>query len=249
MEPQAVSPADETRCAIHVGLDLASSVDFTAYCVAEVLERPRPGAPLPPPPYSADDLEKETFYRVQAIDRLPHGLSWAGIGAFVVALLAGIWDEETVRMAGQFASARQRLPRALYADSTGIGGSLIAILEQALHDEPRTADVSVWPVSFIHGMRGYDPSKGTAGKTHIISNLQAKFATNPKRVELPKRDPMMPMLLDEIQAYRISIDRDGMETLGGVGAHDDMVTALALSCLVDSGRWRHRPIRFSAIGY
>ncbi len=234
-----------------MGLDLASRVDYTAYSVIEVLERRRLDAPLPPAPYSDDDLPRETFYRVQMIDRLPHGLGWDEIGGYVVALLAALYEQEAVRLAGQFSSvaAAGGLPRALFADATGLGGSIMGLVQQALYDEARTRDVDVWPLTFTSGQK-YRREDGIVGKSHLMHHLEALLAACPRRVQLPKHDPMLPTLLAELDAYHYHLDpATGHETLGGEGAHDDMVTALALGCLDDPGWYRPRSIRFEALGW
>ncbi len=200
-EDPAFADPTVTRLAIHVGLDLASRVDYTAYSVIEVLERRRLDAPLPPAPYSDDDLPRETFYRVQMIDRLPHGLGWDEIGGYV------------------------------------------------LYDEARTRDVDVWPLTFTSGQK-YRREDGIVGKSHLMHHLEALLAARPRRVQLPKHDPMLPTLLAELDAYHYHLDpATGHETLGGEGAHDDMVTALALGCLDDPGWYRPRSIRFEALGW
>jgi hypothetical protein len=62
----------------------------------------------------------------------------------------------------------------------------------------------------------------------------------------PGAHPTAPRLRREIDAYQIDIDRGGKETLGGVGVHDDMVTAPALAWLDDP---RTHMVTFGTVRY
>jgi hypothetical protein len=239
--------------AIHIGLDVAAgrsaTADFTAICVCEVLERVRADAPLPKAPYSVDQLEMETAYRVRWLRRLPHQLTWPQMGAAIVAALCGLHTDEMARLRARGGTLDDLLPKTLYADRTGVGDALVGILQQALQDESRTRDIFVVPLSFVAGEK-FDRTRGVVGKLRLISRLQALFATENKRVELPKDDPIFPTLLEELEAYQFKISEEtGAETLGGVGAHDDLVTALALVCLDDPRDYLPRHIPFAAPGF
>src|SRR5260221_14511744 len=76
--------------AMHAGVDLAKSVDYTALTLAEMWRRPRADAPPPRPPYRAEDVAQETLYRVQHIERFPHGMPWKAQPAAVAALLSAV---------------------------------------------------------------------------------------------------------------------------------------------------------------
>jgi hypothetical protein len=221
-------------------------------CFTEVLERVRRDAPPPPAPHSVDELAKETSYRVRYLRRLPHGLTWPQIAASLAALLVGFHTDQVTRTLARGGTVRDLLPTTLYADRTGVGDSLVGILQQALQDREETKDIFVLPLSFVAGEK-FDRARGVVGKLRLISRLQALFASAPPstpRVELPQDDPQVPELLAELEAYQLTIDRDtGAETLGGIGAHDDLVTALALSTLDDPRDYLIRAVPFHAPGY
>jgi len=225
--------------------------DFTAIAVTEVWQRVRVGAPLPPAPYHVDELERESVYIVQSVERLPHGLSWRETGAAIVAILAGLYDEEAARRAAgvYIGEPPAMLPRTLYADRTGLGDPMVELLTTALSDEPRTRDVEVVALSFVAGEK-FDRVRGVVGKLRLVSRLQALLATKPPCVELPKLHPQIPVLLRELDAYRLKLREDtGRETIGGIGEHDDMVTALALSTVDDPAYYQLGSIRFDAEGW
>lgn len=223
-------PNEERVVAVHLGLDLAQAVDFTALATVEVFERLRQSAWL--------GWSEETCYRVRDLQRLPHGVAYDEQARLLVAYLAELYRQQ---IAGTVAPTQHI---ELYVDATGVGRPVVDLLRRALLDEPRTLRVNVWPLTFRHG-EGFDKygastggasGMGYVGKTHLVSSLQALLATG--RLELPAEHPLLATTVEELQAYRIKIDQStGMESLGGVGAHDDLVTALALACLDDPRRY------------
>ncbi|SRR5260221_2058178 len=211
---------EERTLAVHLGVDLAQSVDFTAICATEVGERLR--APLG---VQLRERRVETFYRVHDLKRLPHGISYAEQSRLIVQYLVRISE---LQSAGTIPKS---VPRCLFIDATGLGKPVVDVLEEYLQDEPRTHDVWVYPLRFKQGEQ-YDRGNGIIGKTYLISSLQAVLAA--ERLDLPAKHPMLDVLKREIADYRIKIDAaTGIESLGGVGSHDDLVTALALSVVDD----------------
>jgi hypothetical protein len=203
----------------------------------------RTDVPLPTPPYRSEDVEQETAYTVQYLDRLPHGLTWREQAAFIAKLLAAVRAKLIAERAGGFGELRIP-PRTLFIDATGLGSPMMEVIREALNDTPETRDVNTHPVVFLHGQREYNWDTHTVGKTFLFRRLTALMATG--RLELPARHPMAPVLLDEINRFRFTIDRDGHETLSGeASAHDDMLVSVALATMVDM-TWVGRSIRFSA---
>jgi hypothetical protein len=216
----AILTGEERTLAIHLGLDLAQSVDFTAICTTEVRERLRVAEGA----LAALTRHTETYYRVQDLRRLPHGVSYADQARFVVAYLANIYEQQRT----------QAIPAAqcaLFIDATGLGKPVVDLIEERLLADPRTHAVWMYPLRFRQGEQ-YDRGNGVIGKTHLISSLQALLAAD--RLDLPAAHPLLDVLKREIADYRIKIDAStGVESLGGVGSHDDLVTALALSVVDD----------------
>jgi hypothetical protein len=53
------------------------------------------------------------------------------------------------------------------------------------------------------------------------------------RLDLPRGDPELDLMIEELKSYEIRIDTDANEKYGAfaVVSHDDMVTALGLACV------------------
>jgi hypothetical protein len=212
-------PGEERTLAIHVGLDLAQSVDYTALVTAQVGERLRQPSAWTP-------VRTEVFYRVQDIQRLPHGVGYGEQARMVVGYLATLYEQQK---AGNVPPTHQIL---LLVDSTGVGRPVVDLLKELLDDEPRCRQrVQTYPLVFRQG-EAYDRWRGVVGKTTLISTLQAILAAD--RLDLPAEHELTPVLTRELADYHIKIDAStGAESLGGVGSHDDLVTALALSVVDD----------------
>jgi hypothetical protein len=233
--------------AVYGGLDLALTRDYTALTLAEVWRRPRADAPLPPPPSRAEDVEQETVYKVQYLDRLPHGLTWKEQAAFIAKILKAVRAKLIAERAGGFGGEPRIPPRTLFIDATGLGSPRMEVIREALNGTPEARDVDTFPVVFLHGQREYNWETHTVGKTFLFRRLTALMATG--RLELPARHPMAPVLLDEINRFRFTIDRDGHETLSGEAtAHDDILVSLALATMEDM-TWVGRSIPFHAFGW
>ena len=227
--------------AIHAGVDLAKSVDYTALTLAEVWHRPRADAPPPRPPYRAEDVAMETLYRVQHIERFPHGMAWKAQAAAIAALLSAVQAQLLV----QYVS---RKPRDLYIDATGLGSPMMEVIREALDDHEETRDVSTYPVIFQHGQREYNWQTHTVGKTFLFRRLSALVAT--QRLELPKAHSLTAALLAEVDAFRFTIDRDGHETMGAEpSAHDDILTSVALATMEEGMWWVGRSLELHALGW
>jgi hypothetical protein len=219
--------------AVYLGLDLARTIDYTALSVVEVFERERPRPTSAPPLAPGQRALTESHYRVQRLDRLPHGMNFREQAAYVALQFGAIREELLTKYYNLHAIEVFTMPtRCLYADASGLGSPVVEQIKQALSDHVETRDVNVYPVTFIHGPRGYDEGKGTAGKTYIFRKLQALVTA--QRIDFTRRDPLWDVLLREIQAFRFTLDQNGVETMGGAAPmHDDLVTALALATMED----------------
>jgi hypothetical protein len=81
----------------------------------------------------------------------------------------------------------------------------------------------------------YEGRGDVLGKAFLVNRLQILLEQD--RLDLPKSDPQITDMVEELKAYEIRIDPDANEKYGAfaVGAHDDMVTALGLACIEDPG--------------
>jgi hypothetical protein len=233
--------------AIHAGVDLAKSVDYTAVTLAEVWRRERTDVPPPPPPSRVEDRPQEVFYRVQDFQQFPHKMAWKAQAHAIAALLAAARAQIADAWNPHGFAPLTIPPREVYIDATGLGSPMMDMIREALDAHEETRDVNTWPVIFQHGQRDYNLETHTAGKTFLFRRLSALLATD--RLELPKQHPLTRVLLSEIAAFRFSIDRDGHETMGAESsAHDDVLTSLALATMVEGMWWVGRAIRFKIPG-
>jgi hypothetical protein len=228
--------------AVHIGVDLGQTVDFSAIAVVEVGERPsdrmykdwRTGKMVPVP---------EATYRVQRLQRLDLGTAWVLIAARVVDVVASLWDwEKKLRTAGALLPNGPQLPWDIWADATGVGKPIMELIANGLEAEPRTRRARLHPVKFYHGdefRRGQldDGTTDALGKAYLVSRLQSLAQAEPPLLRLPPRDPEAQTMMQELKDYRIKVDTDANDRYGAfsTGAHDDLVTALGLACIEEPG--------------
>jgi hypothetical protein len=205
--------------------------------MTECWSRIREDAPPPRPPYHLDDLEHETLYRVQDFQQFPHGVPWRAQAVKVAALMAAVRAQIIAAYNPHGFEPLTIPPRKVYIDATGLGSPMMDMIREALKDHDETRDVLTYPVIFQHGQREYKTDTHTVGKTHLFRRLTALMATG--RLELPAHHPLTPLLKREIAAFRFTIDRDGHETMGAEASeHDDVLTSLALSVMIDPAMYR-----------
>jgi len=223
---------------VHVGLDLGKQQDPTALVVAEVTEESAatPAEPLLPP---------YTRYRVQMIERLPLGTSYPGVATYVVKVLAALyaaWLTHAKQLL--YPPSPDSLSIQLFADATGVGMPVVDILREAI-DADRSgaaARTILRPITFVHGeqyTRSLGVQPGRMGKAYLVSRLQALLQQQ-NRIDLPKGEPDILAMVEELKTYDIHIDQDGHDTYGAfkVGTHDDLATALGLAVLEDPREYR-----------
>src|SRR5262245_60042765 len=114
--------------AIHAGVDLAKSVDYTALTIAEVWRRPCADVPPPRPPYRAEDVEHETLYRVQDIQQFPHEMAWKAQAHAIAALMAAVRAQLAAAYNPHSFAPLRIVPRDLYIDATGLGSPMMEVI-------------------------------------------------------------------------------------------------------------------------
>src|SRR5260221_2906654 len=228
--------------AVHIGVDLGQTVDFSAIAMVEVGERPsdrmvrswRSGQYV---------SVSEATYRVQRLQRLDLGMAWVAMAARIVEVVASLWDwEKGLREPGELQPHEPQLPWDIWADATGVGKPIMELIANGLQASSKTDRARLHPVKFYHGdeFRRGALDEGTTdalGKAYLVSRLQALAQANPPLLRLPPRDPEAQTMMQELKDYRIKVDTDANDKYGAfsTGTHDDLVTALGLACIEDPG--------------
>lgn len=234
----------EERLPINIGIDIGQIHDPTAICVSEVEQvdtgRVRitgkqtighhddRGSWVPP---TGSEPVMRSEYTVRFIKRLPLNTSYPDVAIYIADML----DNEL------FANRNVKI----LLDVTGVGRPVYNSLEKEINLRRNNAlqmeiNGLVWktgkhtlqlkPISFTYGEM-YNRSKGTLGKAFLVSRLQSLLQE--KRVHGPDTREMK-ATIDELLVYEIKVKDDGKEQFGAkTGAHDDLATALGLSCLED----------------
>lgn len=214
---------------ICIGADIGQLHDPTAVCVCETMRvdtgkirygkvqtmaRYDPKGEWIPP--TGTDPVMVTEYTVRHIARLPLGTSYPDVALHLADLLSSkLLARRNVR---------------ILLDVTGIGRAIYDDLKKEIRLRPEAQHVMVKPISFVHG-EAYNRTRGTLGKAFLVSRLQSLLQSN--RIHAPKTAEML-ATLEELKVYEIKVSQDGKDTYGGaIGHHDDLATALALSCLED----------------
>lgn len=213
---------------VTIGIDIGQISDPTAISVAEVSQKHtgkyRDCERIPPHvdaqgqfvgPKDAEPV-MVTEYTVRTIRRLPLGTSYPDVAIHIADMLCNpLFARRQVRV---------------LIDVTGVGRPVYDDLkkEAGLRKEARHAFIK--PISFVHGEK-YNRNTGTLGKAYLVSRLQSLLQGG--RVHAPDTAEMK-VTLDELRVYEIKVDQDGKDTYGAsIGKHDDLATALGLSCLED----------------
>jgi hypothetical protein len=210
-----------------LGVDVGKTQDPTAVALAEQIWRPR--ATEGEGAYEGDASPAFVdHYYIRHLERLELGTDYPEI----VRTLAQIWRSVRQRLVDQNVGSGQGKPEVpglkVYVDATGVGLPVVDMLKEA--------GVPVIPVYFTHGDRRTeqkDPSGQNyvmLGKAFLVSRMQALLQTN--RIHLPKTQEAR-QLAKELMDYEIKVDTAANDKYGAfkVGTHDDLVTALGLTCV------------------
>jgi hypothetical protein len=225
--------------AVHIGLDIGQKSDYSAVVVVQVGERPGPQTYRS---YRTGDLEHvpESTYKVRHLARLPLGTPFRDVAQEVVNLVGGVWAwEKELRQEGYILPTEPQLTRDLWMDATGMGLPVVEMVKNALAVSAKTDQCLVHPVVFNYGDRykrgEFEGHGDVLGKGYLVNRLQVLFEQ--RQLTLPKGDPQTDAMVEELKAYEIRVDENANERYGAfvVGAHDDMVTALGLTCIEDPG--------------
>jgi hypothetical protein len=204
------------------------------------------------PPKDAEPV-LQTRFIVRQIGRMPLGTSYPDVAEKIVdILLSDKFEGRQIRLLVDVTGVGQaiydmirreiyeRTHEAIrtYREDIEEGAIKQRILDMLRLPRPaltpeqkeRLKRVSLQPISFVHGEK-YNRSKGTLGKAFLVSKMQAHLQYG--RVDLPNT-PEAKATCDELLVYEIKISEKGTDTYGAkTGKHDDLATALALSCLED----------------
>ncbi len=153
-------------------------------------------------------------YTIRNIRRLPLGTSYPDVAIVIAEMLCSpVFKGRKVRV---------------LMDVTGVGRPVYDDLRKEIKLREEAKDTWLKPVTFSHGEH-YNRTTGLLGKAYLVSRLQALLQGG--RVHAPDTAEVR-ATLEELKVYEIKIDDKGKDTYGGaIGKHDDLATALALSCL------------------
>ncbi|SRR6266567_219336 len=214
---------------IQIGIDIGQLHDPTTLCVAECIQKPtgkhrwikRVPAYLDKQGqfHSAKETDPvvKTEYFIRHITRLPLGMSYPKVAEHIADLLCSP------------IFARRRVNVLL--DVTGVGRPVYDDLcsEAKLHEQARR--IAIKPITFTHG-ETYNAKTGLLGKAFLVSRLQSLLQG--ERIHAPDTSEVK-ATIEELKVYEIKVNQDGKDQYGAfkTGKHDDLVTALGLSCLED----------------
>lgn len=220
---------EDTLPPVNVGIDVGQIQDNTAISVAEVMHthtgKYRYVEPMPAhfdkdwrqmlAPKDADPV-MVSHYHIRHITRLPLGTSYPDVALHIADMLSK----------PIFAHRRVRV----FIDVTGVGRPVFDDLRREVTLRHETQGILLRPITFAHGEK-YNRVTGILGKAYLVSRLQSLLQG--RRVHAPDTEEVR-ATLEELKVYEIKITDDGKDTYGAsVGKHDDLATALGLSCLED----------------
>lgn len=256
-----MQPLPETNNPIQIGADIGKVTDPTALSIAEVVRvetgRFRSCKRVPAhmdektgqfvPARDAEPVLR-TRWIVRQIGRLALGTDYPEVAVKIVdMLLSDKFERRKIRM---------------LIDTTGVGQAIFDMVKleiyEAIHGIVRVQEgsdkqdavaairpprnltsgqkeqlkrVSLQPISFIHGQK-YDRKHGTLGKDFLVSKMQARLQYGD--VDIPDT-PEAKATCEELKVYETRINDKGNAQHGAfqTGKHDDLATALGLSCLED----------------
>jgi Terminase RNaseH-like domain len=217
---------------INIGIDIGKVNDPSAVSVAEAAQYAtgahRYTGRIPPhvdhrgffdPGKDTDPIMK-TRYVIRQMQRLKLGLGYPEQAKLLEDLLCNaIFRDRELRV---------------FVDITGVGRPVYEDIRSALtvREEvlARRNPIQWRPVNFVHG-ETYNRRTGSLGKGFLVSRLQALLQNG--RIDGPNTAEML-ATIEELRVYESKISDEGAATYGAkTGKHDDLATALALSCLED----------------
>lgn len=229
---------------VNIGVDVGQVHDPTSICVAEVhqvdtgekryMKNPEMGHHndrgewIPPKVY---DVVTRTEYIIKFIKRLPLNTSYPEVAKYLANMLKNdVFQNRNIRV---------------LIDVTGVGRPVYDHLREEILFRQHNADVvhsfeagvkfqigrytlHIKPISFTHGEE-YNRKKGTLGKAFFVSKMQTLLQE--QCIHGPNISEMQ-AAVEELKVYEIKVDNNGKDTYGAkTGKHDDLATALGLSCL------------------
>jgi hypothetical protein len=229
---------------VSVGIDVGQVTDPTALCITECIRRDtgriryareQEMARYSPKgewiPSKGADPVFVTDYTVRHIERLSLGMSYPDQAAYLADVLCN-------------PLLRQRRV-TVRIDVTGVGRPVYESLlgefnirkygryrPNGTFQPPREmCEAYFLPITFVHG-ETYNRRTGSLGKSFLVSKLQSLLQSG--RVHAPDT-PEVRATLDEMRVYERRMSQDGVDQYGAFkkGTHDDLATALGLSCLED----------------
>lgn len=211
-----------------VGIDVGQLHDPTAISVAEAIQTPtgkhrwikRVPAHIDKRGQFHEAREVDplmaTEYMIRHIERLPLGTSYPDVAIKIADLLCNQ------------VFARRRVQ--ILIDVTGVGRPVYEDLKLEVQRREQTRKVIIKPITFTHGEK-YTATTGMLGKAYLVSRLQSLLQAG--RVHAPNTKEVQ-ATIEELKVYEIKVNQDGKDTYGAItGRHDDLATALGLSCLED----------------
>ncbi len=212
-----------------IGVDVGQIHDPTAIAVAEVIQKDTGKLRYTEPIQSLGHFEKGQWiapdgfdpvmvseYTIRHIKRLPLGTSYPDVALHIADMLCSpLFARRDVRV---------------LIDVTVVGRPVYDDLKKEIGLRKEARHVQLKPITFSHGEK-YNRSTGVLAKAFLVSRLQSLLQGG--RVHAPDT-PEVKVMLEELRVYEIKVSDDGKDTYGAsIGKHDDLATALGLSCLED----------------
>jgi len=212
-----------------IGVDLGQANDPTAYCLTEVIRDPG---------------ELHSMFVVHEIARLPLGMSYPDQARRLTLLYqraVAIVSEQEVKAKGirRFLRAPYMDPPPeieaahsvwMNVDSTGIGRAVVDTLREAA-GIPSSHLMAVTITGGTGHKLRHGAMVGSTSKEHLISRLSA--VSGFQRILLPHTEEAR-IAASELRDFQFTIaDNSTVTYAARVGAHDDLVIALALSVVMD----------------
>lgn len=201
-----------------IGVDIGRQHDPTAVCVVEVIERQRPRTH-----FEADKVD--LVFVTRFLDRLPLRTPYPQVAQTLTRLAAGVR-----------ARSGSRTPPIMRVDVTGVGRPVFDSLADT--DIPHVCRLTAVTITGSMGKEIKDREL-SVGKLYLVSRLEALFDNDRIKfvVTTDKQREQAHAMRRELQDF----DRDQHASTGNLtfgaktGSHDDLVTALALAVLEDTG--------------
>jgi hypothetical protein len=130
----------------------------------------------------------------------------------------------------------------LVVDATGVGRPVIDMLRQR--------GLKPVPITITGGdLVSHEGGGWRVPKRDLVSVVQVALQTD--RLKFAKDLPMVPVLVQELLAFRVKISEAGQDTYGSwrEGTHDDMVLAIACAAWFEDRMRDTRPRLLSSYSY